>query len=83
VGVRCNHTRDDSVHVYTGIHSFFTNIQRYTDELKIYVALSSMKEWDVVHNHFDLTVFYDHIVRIMKDNSDDDWYQGIIQRLTR
>ena len=42
-----------------------------------------MEEWDTVHNHFDLTVFYDHIVRIMKDNSGDEWYQEIIQSVTR
>jgi uncharacterized protein DUF6698 len=81
--VRCDHTRDDSVHVYTGILSFFTHMHRYTDELKLYVALSSMKEWDTVHNNFDLTVFYDHIVHIMKDNSGDEWYQEIIQSVTR
>jgi hypothetical protein len=83
MGVRCNHTRDDSIHVCTGILSFFSYIHKYTDELKLYVALSSMKEWDTVHNHFDLTVFYDHIVRIMKENSLDEWYMEVIQHLTR
>jgi hypothetical protein len=69
--------------VCAGILSLFNNTHRYTDDVKLYVALSSMKEWDTVHNHFDLTVFYDHIVRVMKDNSGDEWYQEIIQRLTR
>ena len=42
-----------------------------------------MKEWDTIHNNFDLTVFYDHIVRIMKDNGDDEWYQDLMYTLTR
>ena len=63
--------------------SFFINIHCYTDTLKLYVALSSMKEWDTIHNNFDLTMFYDHMVRIMKDNSDDEWYRDLMLSLTR
>jgi len=42
-----------------------------------------MKEWDSVHNHFDLAEFYDHLVRIMKDNADSDWYLDLVRRLTQ
>ena len=63
--------------------SFFLFIHRYTDKLKLYVALSSMKEWDTIHNKFDLTMFYDHMVRIMKDNSDDEWYRDLMLTLNR
>jgi hypothetical protein len=51
--------------------------------MKLYVALSSMKEWDTVDNYFDLSIFYNHIVQIMKDNADDRWYKEIIQTLAR
>ena len=57
-------------------------IQLFFDNLQLYVSLSSMKEWDSLHNYTDLTVFYNHIVRIMKDNSDDEWYNQIVQNLT-
>jgi hypothetical protein len=71
---------------YTCVQVFFifTPIHYYcTDEIQLYVSLSSMKEWDTVHNNFDLSVFYDHIVRILKENSGDEWSQVVIRRLTR
>ena len=37
----------------------------------------------MVHNNFDLSMFYDHIVRIMKDNSDDEWYRDLMLSLAR
>ena len=83
MGVGRSHTGDGGIHVCTGILSFLSHIQLIFDEQQLYVSLSSMKEWDSIHNHFDLTVFYDHIVRIMRDNCDDEWYHKIIQNLTK
>lgn len=83
MGFGRSHTRDGGVHVCTGTISFISHIQLLFDKLQLYVSLSSMKEWDSFHNYFDLTVFYDHMVRIMKDNSDDEWYHQLIRSLTK
>jgi hypothetical protein len=65
-------------------YHFFLSLYLCNNALlsQLYVSLSTMKEWDSVHNGFDLSIFYDHLVRIMRNTIDSKWCKGIMQGLT-